>query len=194
MLEDASAFIGMKECYTRDIHLDNLCTDVKFSVRGITMKRSSRDYLCYCGLNCKICTIVTTIPQDATRLRNTLVKNGMDVFGQEIYEGFSEFWDVLKKMSELAETCTLCQGTCGDPDCKIRVCAREKGVEVCALCDEYPCDLIREYDKKYHVLIRYNDRIREIGLDPWLAEMEELAARGITFFDLMPDDDSTTEE
>ncbi len=148
------------------------------------MSRTSRDYLCYCGLNCRLCTIVTTIPQDATRLYETLVKSGVNQYGEEMYEGFKEFWAVLQKMSQLAETCSLCQGDCGDPDCKICFCAREKGVEVCALCDEYPCDLIREFDEKYRHITKNNDRIREIGLDAWLVEMDELAASGVTFSDL----------
>jgi len=31
-----------------------------------------------------------------------------------------------------------------DPDCKIRACVIEKGLENCAYCKEYPCEMLKE--------------------------------------------------
>lgn len=148
------------------------------------MERQSKDYLCYCGLYCKLCTLITITPQKARELHENLERDGWENFGEFTYEGFKDFWNVLQSMSKLDKTSPLCRGGCGDPECKIRFCAKEKGVDVCAQCDEYPCDLVRDFDKQYHIIIKNNDRIREIGLDAWMREMDELAARGLTYRDL----------
>ncbi len=145
------------------------------------MERASKDYLCYCGLYCRQCSLLTVTPQTARKLYEIMKRDGWEFFGEYEFKGFKEFWDVLQAVSKLNETSPLCRGGCGDPECKIRICAKEKGVDVCALCDEYPCDLIRGFDKKYHVLIKNNDRIREIGLNAWLDEMDAFADNGKTF-------------
>ena len=37
--------------------------------------------------------------------------------------------------------CVSCKAGSGNPGCKVRVCAKEKGIEVCALCENHPCEL-----------------------------------------------------
>lgn len=39
--------------------------------------------------------------------------------------GFKGFWEVLEKYAATGETCPGCRGGCADPDCTIRICARE---------------------------------------------------------------------
>ncbi len=148
------------------------------------MERSSIDYLCYCGLYCRSCTLITKTPQTASKLRDILKADGWEGYGEYVYAGFGVFWDILQKMSNLAETSSLCRGGCGDPECKIRECAQGKGIDVCALCEQYPCELVSEFDKKYKVIRRNNDRIREIGLDAWFSEMDQRAEQGEVFQDM----------
>ena len=52
---------------------------------------------------------------------------------------FTEFWEFLKALID-AEGCPGCRKGGGNPACKMRTCAREKGVEACPLCNEYPCE------------------------------------------------------
>jgi len=145
----------------------------------LKMKESSA-YLCYCGLNCKLCSLVATLPKQARALFETMQEDGWEFYGQELFPQFPEFWAVLKELKQMDETTPLCKGGCGDPDCAIRKCAISKGLEVCAFCAEYPCERLISFTRRYPFLLENNDRIKEIGVVAWLAEQDELAARGIT--------------
>lgn len=137
-----------------------------------------KDYLCYCGLYCRLCSNVSVIPPQSRALLATLEHAGFGDWGDQMFEGFASFWEILQKLAKQDETCTLCQGDCGDPGCVMRPCARERGVEVCALCDEYPCDKVTAFMDRYAEVKINNDRIREVGLDAWLEEQEELVRQG----------------
>jgi hypothetical protein len=106
--------------------------------------------------------------------------DGWEYYGEEVYPEFQAFWKVLNDLGEMDQTSPLCIGGCGDPTCQIRVCAREKGLRVCAECTEFPCQLLTDFTRRYPFLVENGMRIREIGIDAWLAEQDELAARGIT--------------
>ena len=78
------------------------------------------------------------------------------------------------------------------PDCKFIQCAQSKGVEACCFCSEFPCDDIMEFDRDKHV--HHNSalpnglRIKEIGLEAWLAEQKERwtcnqCGKGYTWFE-----------
>ena len=90
-------------------------------------------YVTYCGLYCRLCATLARIPQQSSALRETLQKEGWEYFGQYCVHGFKEFWAALEKLSQSDKTCKGCRGGCGDPDCGIRKCARERQVEVMLL-------------------------------------------------------------
>lgn len=146
----------------------------------MSVERSARNYLAYCGLNCKMCSLVATLPTSADTLRGYMKDDGWEHYGNEIYPGFDTFWDILTKISTLDKTSPLCQGGCGDPDCGIRKCAVAKGLSVCAQCDEFPCEQLSAFTRRYPFVLNNNERIREIGLDAWLEEQEQLVAQGVT--------------
>jgi hypothetical protein len=127
-----------------------------------------------------MCSIVATIPVQATALQETLQNDGWEYYGSEIYPEFAPFWKVLNSLKEMDKTSPLCIGGCGDPTCEIRVCAQEKGLRVCAECAEFPCKLLTDFTRRYPFLVENGKRIQEIGIDAWLAEQDELVANGIT--------------
>lgn len=88
-----------------------------------------REYLCYCGLYCKMCSLVNGMPQEAKHLYNTMKRDGWEFFGKYEYPEFEVFWKVLDSLQHKDDTCVLCQGGCGDPSCEIRKCAKEKKVD-----------------------------------------------------------------
>ena len=137
-----------------------------------------KNYVCYCGLYCKLCTIVGAIPKQARALHHTMKRSGWEMWGSQVHKEFDDFWKVLQNLAQLDETCPLCEGGCGDPTCQIRGCAQEKGVRVCAQCSEFPCPLTDELSKRYDEIAINNARIREVGLEAWIAEQEALAAAG----------------
>lgn len=142
--------------------------------------RNPREYLAYCGLYCGMCSLVATLPGAAETLRGYMKDDGWELYGNEVFPGFDTFWDILTKISNLAQTSPLCVGGCGDPDCGIRKCAVERGLEVCAQCDDFPCEQLSAFTRRYPFVLKNNERIREIGLDAWLAEQSDLVAQGVT--------------
>lgn len=60
--------------------------------------------------------------------------------------------------------------------CKLIVCAREKGLDFCGSCADFPCADLKEFQGgKPHRLELWQDqaRIREAGYEAWFAEMLE---------------------
>ncbi len=142
-------------------------------------------FVCYCGLYCGLCNIVAVVPKEAGILLQTLRGDGWENFGRFLYPEFPEFWNVLQKLSELDKTTAGCRGGCGNPECGIRLCAQDREIEVCALCKDYPCDLIKEFAKGYPFVHELNERIRLVGLEQWIIEQKERCAQGISFRELL---------
>ena len=150
--------------------------DIKLSIKDIA----------YCGLNCRMCNLTTILPETAQKLYQIMKDDGWEFFGSIVHKEFNDFWKVLNSLAGLQENCPLCKGGCGNPDCKLRICAREKGLEVCAFCNSYPCADLQEFQKgRYTFLEANNLSLREKGLERWLAEQEELVRKGLRNADLI---------
>jgi hypothetical protein len=90
--------------------------------------------------------------------------------------------DELAKKNEMDPADVVCGGCKSDTpasfctDCVFVPCAREKGVEFCVDCGEYPCkDLTSFWEDKWahhSAVIKNLDRLKEIGLEAWLAEQD----------------------
>lgn len=142
-------------------------------------------YVTYCGLYCKLCAQQSRIPREARQLQQTLHKEGFDDFYQHVPEmkkTFQPFWQFLQKLA--AFDCTCRSGKGGPPDCKIRNCAKQKGIEVCPQCNEYPCMLIQSLADHYPTVIQDGKRLQKIGLEKWVEEQEERARRGVAYADI----------
>lgn len=142
--------------------------------------KESKDYLCYCGLYCKMCSIINGLPQAAQKLHEIMQEDGWEGYGSFIYPEFKDFWAVLSQVKDLDKSSELCQGGCGNPDCEIRKCAKSKGLEVCAFCEDFPCAALTAFTNAYPFILTNNERIREIGLEAWLMEQDNLVAQGVT--------------
>lgn len=137
----------------------------------------------YCGLYCGLCAHRNRIPQRAKLLQETLHDEGWDSwykYQDSIKETFPVFWDFLDGLVKF--DCT-CRTGGGPPDCRIRTCAKEKGVDVCPLCAEYPCGLIEGLAEHYVTAIQDGRRLLKIGLKKWVEEQEERARRGVVYAD-----------
>lgn len=76
-----------------------------------------------------------------------------------------------------ALTCGGCKSDnvyAGCKSCSIRPCARERGVEHCIDCDDYPCRMYKMFQKMYRILPHLHDapesleHIKRDGVDHWL--------------------------
>jgi hypothetical protein len=137
----------------------------------------------YCGLYCGLCSSRNRIPPAARTLQESMRQNGWEHWGREV-PGFEAFWSFLTGLIDSGENCSCRVSGCGPGFCGIRKCAIERGVEVCALCTDYPCDRIETLAKGYVMLIADGRRMREIGLDAWIGEQEQRARTGFSYVDI----------
>lgn len=112
----------------------------------------TNDLSAYCGLYCGACRWSTTFPRTPSpAAADSCDKNG---------------------------TCPGCRSTgniCGF--CKMKNCAVAKGLNSCAACADYPCDLLRAFQadgKPHHGDVFNNlERLKSVGPAAWLAEQEK---------------------
>jgi hypothetical protein len=137
----------------------------------------------YCGLYCGLCAQRGRIPRQAQALRDSMAREGYDYWGKEL-PGFEGFWAFLANLCDPDKTCPGCRQDGGPPFCAIRICARERGKDICVDCEEFPCKRVLGISKGYPTLISDGKRMKEIGLDAWIQEQEERAKTGFAYVDI----------
>ena len=138
-----------------------------------------KKFTCFCGLYCENCAVKVKVEPAAKNLYSEMKSAGFeDVIS--FIPGGEGFWSFLKGMAE-DNMCISCRDGGGDPGCSVRLCAKEKGVEMCAFCDEYPCDKIAGFLKRISVLESDNVLLRDKGWDAWLALQNERRGTGFTY-------------
>ena len=138
-----------------------------------------KHFACYCGLYCENCAIKVKVFPAAKLLYDEMKSAGFDDVVNSI-PGGDGFWSFLKSIAE-NWICTSCRDGSGNPGCKVRVCAQEKGVEMCALCADYPCDLIDNFDEGYPMLKLDNALLREKGWEAWGSLQDKRRLIGFTY-------------
>ena len=138
-----------------------------------------KNFICYCGLYCENCAVKAKIGPAAKTLFKEMKKAGFDKIIQHI-PGGDGFWPFLKVMADKG-ICTSCREGGGNPACAVRICAKEKGGEMCALCDNYPCEKMEEFFKNYKMLKQDNELVREKGMEAWARLQNERMARGYSY-------------
>ena len=135
-----------------------------------------KQYTCYCGLYCKNCAVKVKVEPAAKALYGEMKTAGFeDVIS--FIPGGEGFWSFLKGMAEVG-MCVSCRDGGGDPGCAIRLCAKEKGVEMCALCESYPCERLGSMLNRLPDLRQDNALLRGEGWDAWAKLQEERRASG----------------
>jgi hypothetical protein len=139
-----------------------------------------KKFICYCGLHCENCGIKTKVEPASKVLYEEMKKMGFEGFIHNMPNG-KEFWTFLKYMVEKG-VCVSCQsGVGGDPHCAIRICAKEKGIEMCALCNDYPCDNFAMIFKVNPTVKSDNALLHEQGMEQWAKLQDERKAKGFTY-------------
>ena len=125
----------------------------------------NKKYACYCGLNCKNCAVKVKVEPTAANLLNEMNKLGFESIISFFPKG-EDFWSFLNTMSRKG-LCLSCKEGSGNPTCKVRQCARERNIEMCAFCDEYPCNYFSDFFKGYSTLESDNKLLRNQGWQEW---------------------------
>jgi hypothetical protein len=138
-------------------------------------------YICYCGLYCENCAVKVKIEPAAKTLYEEMKKAGFEEIIQFIPDG-DKFWAFLKGMTEPG-VCISCREGSGNPGCQVRPCAKEKGIEICALCGDYPCEKFEQFFGNYPVLKSDNQLLREKGREAWAKIQDERREKGFSYTD-----------
>ena len=140
-----------------------------------------KKYTSFCGLYCGNCAVTVKIGPAAKVLYAEMKKAGFEEIINFI-PGGGGFWPFLKSMAENG-ICPSCREGGGNPRCAVRLCAKEKGVQMCALCGSYPCEKFAAFSDNYPHLKNDNALLREQGMDAWAKLQDEREARGFTYAD-----------
>lgn len=143
---------------------------------------STKRYACYCGLYCEHCAVKAKVEPAARILYDEMKKAGFEEIINFI-PGSDGFWPFLKSMAEDG-ICISCKEGSGNPGCAVRLCAQEKGVEMCAFCEDYPCDKFAAFlnaSVGYSVLEQDNALLRDKGWDAWLELQAKRRAAGYSY-------------
>ena len=138
-----------------------------------------KKYSCYCGLYCENCAVKVKVEPASKVLYEEMKNAGFEDIIHFIPDG-DKFWSFLKGMA-VDGVCVSCKEGSGNPGCAVRMCAKEKNVEMCALCESYPCELFARYFEGYPVLKHDNALLREEGTEAWAKLQDERMAKGFTY-------------
>jgi hypothetical protein len=141
------------------------------------------DFVTYCGLYYGLCAERSRIVGQARALRDTVVTEGYDLWGQDL-PNFREFRAFLEQMCDPDKNCRGCRHGGGPPFCGIRKCARARGVDVCPRCADYSCHRIEALHQGYPTLVADGQRMNRIGISAWVTEQEERARTGFCYSDI----------
>ncbi len=112
------------------------------------------EYMTYCGLYCGACP---------SMIINEQLHNEPSVSQSPVPEG---------------ETACLGCNNDGLDSCEIVSCNKLHNTECCALCTEFPCPVIQNFNDTewpHHADVIANlNRIKSIGIQAWLSEQAEL--------------------
>ena len=149
------------------------------------------DLMTYCGGYCRECSLFTEY--QALREAAALIGELIDVHGlQNWIPGswlpeaenkfdFAEFRKGLAFFSD-PESWHVCRKTCKDgggfPECPIRICCRERGLDLCFDCGDFPCEKVKGYPN----MIKRGGEYKKLGRDEWLREQEKKASQGYELF------------
>jgi len=117
-----------------------------------------------CGLNCAKCNIY-------------LATHGDEELMNKIIEWFKK--EMNKEIKPNQITCEGCRGSLDvhwSPNCKMMLCAREKGLQYCFQCDDFPCSLVNKFGSDgiphHERTVKNMKRMKEVGIDAWIEEQK----------------------
>lgn len=111
-----------------------------------------------CGLFCPSCTVFIGTKEDPERLKRLAITLNQTVEETHCHGCRSEH------KTAYCQNCTMVE------------CARQKGIEFCGECEEFPCAEIKTFQglKPHRLdLWQSHQRIRDVGYEQWADEMRE---------------------
>lgn len=132
----------------------------------------------YCGVYCPSCESRCQIPERASALIRAMKAAQYDDWCP------ATVWKFLNDLTDVSVKKSCREETCGAPNCGMRKCAKNKGVKVCPLCADYPCEMIQVLARSNPTFIFDGNRMKEIGLEKWIDEQEVRRQNGFCYGDM----------
>ena len=140
----------------------------------------------YCGLYCNACGIrQEKIKTAVNNLRGIIAAYGFDKIMPELakwepsFKHYNEFDQVMDGLVKMFGGCPGCFQGGGDPNCKARSCAKQRGFRTCAECDEAEtCENLAPYRKGYKGLLPGLQSIRQNGIGRYAEETQKEVDEG----------------
>ena len=129
------------------------------------MPMSSEEWvISVCGLNCAKCDIYQA-------------SHGNEILRDEIIEWFKKERNETVKPDQIK--CAGCRGPIDrhwSPDCKMMLCARDRGLQFCFECEDFPCTYVNEFRSDgishHERTIENLEKMKEIGIEAWIEEQK----------------------
>lgn len=129
------------------------------------------EFLSPCGLYCGVCAIYMAHRDGNTKFKERLVG---------LYQGNVAGKGTLPGGESLTVDDIKCSGCLSDEpfvfcqSCAIKDCTREKGIEGCHQCDEFPCQHIETFPMAVgkKVILRATAYRKEFGDEKWVRDEE----------------------
>lgn len=149
----------------------------------------SADLVGYCGLYCNACGIRQgKIKTAVNNLRNIIAAYGFDKVIPELddwepsFKHYDEFSQVMNGLVKMFGDCQGCLQGGGDPNCKVRLCAKQKGYRTCAECSETEtCENLAPYRKGYKGLTHALQSIKQNGIEKYAEGMQKKVDEGYSY-------------
>ena len=132
-----------------------------------------------CGLNCYKCFANHNGEIRKTSLNLLNLLGSFDVYAERfsvflpIFKNYPSFKELLLYFTK--ENCKGCrEGICIYPDCRVKDCIKEKKVDFCFQCDEFPCEKTNFDAHLKRRWIQMNNRMKEIGVESYYEETKDI--------------------
>lgn len=136
------------------------------------------DHVAPCGLNCRKCFACKAgeIAEHSHELKRLL--GNFDIYAERFSAFIPEFGDYpfFKRMLHhfVEADCQGCRnGTCKYPNCGVVACYKDKDVDFCFQCRDFPCDRTNfdpHLEKRW---LKMNERMKEIGVEAYFEETRD---------------------
>lgn len=114
-----------------------------------------------CGLNCAKCDIHQASYGNEKLLRETI-------------EWFKKERNETIKPEQI--NCDGCRGSLKrhwSPECKMMLCAKNRGLQYCFQCEDFPCTILNEFSSDgiphHKQTVKNMKRMKEVGIEAWIA-------------------------
>ncbi|MEN6386445.1 MAG: DUF3795 domain-containing protein [Phycisphaerales bacterium] len=137
------------------------------------------DLIAYCGLDCGKCPGYTQIPANlAVNLNKELAKGKFDKVADFLskmqgFEGFEYYKQGVELLNSIEKLrCKGCRKGGGSPDCKIRICAKQKKYKGCWECEKFEScgnfQALQDFENGKKTYLKNLKKIKKYGLEKFV--------------------------